>query len=274
MGKTVDFSGISKLLTAFAAAVLVFLFTGLYASADSPRAELKDVEDVLTSSEESKILEEMEKTAKKVGFSIGIVITDDLGELNDEQYADAFGYDSFGYGDWAVLLLLNTHGNPKYYYYEDQLMFNGRAYDKLTDDIDRMWDKIYNNLGDYEPYDFYSGCMGYIKAVKTYGSNGFGAFMVRLTEFTMDNLPIFGFVLAICIVVTVSVYKGITSGYKKKRPISAATYLQRNRTRIITREDIFLREYTTSVHHSSSSGGGRSGGGGGGHHGGGGGRHR
>ena len=74
----------------------------------------------------------------------------------------------------------------------------------------------------------------------------------------------------------------LSSGYKRKKPLSAAVYFDKQRTRVTHKSDVFLRQSTMCINTSSSShrSGGHHSGGGGHHssshssHGGGGGRRR
>ncbi len=260
----------------FAAAAFILLMTNAHAA--GYRAVLKDIDqydDCLSDYEESVLLDRMETIAEKVECNIGIVITSDLEGYTDEDYADYFGYENFGDSDWAVLVLLNTHGNPQYTYYVDQLMFNNSGYDMYYSHTNRIFDKIYAGLEKSDgSYDFYAGCSNFCDALQSYGAKGFAGVMMRFWQFFFDNIMIMLFLLAVSIVVPIIVVGGFSSGYKKKKPVSASVYMNRDRTRITNSVDNFVREYTTSYTTSSSSGGGRSGGGGGGSHGGGGGHHR
>lgn len=226
-------------------------------------------EGCLSSSEESKLLELMQETADKIKCNVGIVITSDLHRMSDESYVRKFHAEMFGeYSDSISLLLLNTHNNPSYKSYEDQIYNTDRAYDLFNKRLNKIFDRIYKAL-DRDADDFYGACSNFCAALKSYGS-GFGVF---LSKFNVSGtliivMLIFGSVVSIIVV------RSFQSGYKKKKPISASHYIDKSRTRITRQVDQFVREYTTSVHLSSSSGGGRSGGGGGHRSGGGGGRHR
>lgn len=261
----------------FAAAAFILLMTNAHAAGyRAVLADMDEYEDCLSDYEEGMLLGRMETLAEKVECNIGIVITSNLNGYTDEQYADEFGYSCFGDSDWAVLVLLNTHDNPQYLYYEDQLMFNNGGYEMYYSHLDRIFDKIYAGLEKSDgSYDFYAGCDNFCDALQSYGAKGFAGVMMRFWQYFFDNITIMMFLLAVSIVIPIVVVGGFSSGYKKKKPVSAAVYMNRDRTRITNSVDSFVREYTTSyTTSSSSSGGGSRGGGGGGSHGGGGGHHR
>ncbi len=233
-------------------------------------ADFHDSDDgCLTDSQETQLLELMQETADKIKCNIGIAITSDLHRMSDESYVRKFHDEMYGeYSDSISLLLLNTHGNPSYTTYEDQIYHTDRAYDLFNKRLNKIFDRIYKAI-DRDADDFYGACSNFCAALKSYGS-GFGAF---LSKFNVSGTLIIA-MLIFGSVVSIIVVRSFQSGYKKKKPISASHYIDKSRTRITRQVDQFVREYTTSVHLSSSSGGGRGGGGGGHRSGGGGGRHR
>ena len=227
-------------------------------------------EGCLSKTQETQLLNLMMETADAVKCNIGIVITNDLHKMSDQRYVKNFHAAMFGeYSDSISLLLLNTHNNPAYANYVDQIYYTDRAYDLFNKRLNRIFDRLYVPL-DKNSSDLYGACTAFCAALKSYGS-GVGAVVTKLNlsfQLVMTML-VAGTIMSIIIV------GSFASGYKKKKPISAAHYIDKSRTRINRQVDQFVREYTTSVHIQSSGGGGRSGGGGGGHRsGGGGGRHR
>lgn len=224
-------------------------------------------EGCLSSSEESKLLTLMQETADEIKCNIGIVITSDLHRMSDESYVRKFHSTMFGeYSDSISLLLLNTHNNPDYSGYVDQIYYTDRGYDLFNRRLDNIFDRLYKAL-DNDADDFFGACSNFCAALKSYGT-GFGVF---LAKFNVSGTLIIA-MLMFGTVVSLIVVRSFRSGYKKKKPISASHYIDKSRTRINRQTDQFVREYTTSVHLSSS--GGHHGGGGGHRSGGGGGRHR
>lgn len=297
-----DKSEMKKIFAAvvsMAMAVCLFAFLPVKAQASSYcEISLDDLDDCLTSYEERELKEIMQKTADKINCNIGIVITADLEGRTGSSYADNYSDDKFGYGsDSVVLLLLNRHDNPEYKndtIYCDWISTDGRARNLYDNHINGIFKKTYRGLDntfigsepehkkdvytstnygtDYVTQDsiqFFMAGKYFCKALVTY-KNPFTRFWDNAIQFAVSNFMFTLAGFAITIVVTVSVVKSNVSKYKKKKPLSAAKYIDKNHFVVKRQVDQFVREYTTSVTVSSSHGGGRSGGGGGGHGGGGG----
>lgn len=246
---------------------------------DKYKAALADYDDCLTKTQEEFLLNYMETTARKVKCNVGIVITRDLDGKSDVQYAEAFLDDNFGIiSDSVVLLLLNTHDNPKYTFYQDWISLNGKAENKFQSHVEDIFDETYYALdknGASIVTNFDSACLAFCDSVRMYGSFNF----LRIVLMFVHNPGATMIAIIFGIVVSLIVTNVAVSKYKKKKPISAAQYIDRRTVNVTFRRDDFIREYTTSVNVSSGghhSGGHHGGGGhsGGGHHGGGGGRHR
>lgn len=246
---------------------------------DKYKAALADYDDCLTKAQEEQVLNEMEITAQKVKCNVGIVITRDLGDKKDHvDYAESFLDDNFGItSDSVVLLLLNTHNNPKYASYRDWISLSGKAEGKFQKHVYDIFDETYYALdknGASSVTHFDSACLAFCKSVKLYSSYGF----LRLSLVFVQNPMATVVSIFIGVVMALIITKCVSAKYKKKKPISASQYIDRSTVHVTFRRDDFIREYTTSVHidndshgHHRSGGGGHSGGG---HHGGGGGRHR
>lgn len=301
-----DKSEIKKIIAAVVSVAMVvclFAFLPFKAQASSYcEISLDDFDNCLTSYEEQELKSIMQKTANKINCNIGIVITADLEGNTGKNYADNYSEDKFGYGsDSVVLLLLNRHDNPEYKndaIYCDWISTDGRAKDVYKNHINGIFKKTYRGLDntfvgsepehkkdvytstnygtDYVTQDsiqFFMAGKYFCKALATY-KNPFSRFWSNAIQFAFSNFLFTLAGLAITIVITVSVVKSNVSKYKKKAPLSAAKYIDKNHFVVKRQVDQFVREYTTSVTVSSSHSGGRSGGGGGGGHGGGGGRGR
>ena len=254
---------------------------------------LSDLDNCLTDAEEAALLKEMRTVADKTGLNIGIVITAELDGKKSKRYADDFSDYNFGLdSDSIVLLLFNSHDLPQYYSDVDQISTSGKAMDMFQKRIDSIFDRIYDALEKsniksglpsepnvykhYSSANYYVGCLNFCAAVERYGDPT-AAFWNSVVDFLISHLFTM-FVGGIVGLIAALIFSSnIKKKYSKKSPISASQYLDKGRINITRREDIFIREYTTSYTTSSSSGsrgGGGGGGGGGGHHGGGGGRHR
>lgn len=241
-------------------AVILLLICGMPAFADEYdsyyTAALSDYDGVLTDSEETELLSLMLETANDIECNVGVVITDDLGGESDHKYAANYYASSFPTGSSAVVFLFNNDKsspppNADYLY----------TYGKGTDVFLPKSDKILNAIYDgFDSSGYYAAIKNFCKVLSR-NDNG-GSVSIDIESFLM---PAF-IALIIDLVITLSVMGGITRGYKKKAPVSAIGYLDQSRTRFTKKEDVFVREFTTSHRISSSSSGshgGRSGGSGG-----------
>lgn len=252
-------------------------------------ALIADFDNCLTDSEESALLETLEKTAAKTHMNVGVVITRDLEGKSDKRFTDDFSDEVFGaYTKSIMLMFLNSYNVPQYSSYEDWISTDGGAVQKFKGKTNRIFNRIYDKLGEpqgnkyaynnsthtYGGYNYVSAVREYAKCVKRYGGSGFAAVTVIFGDFIIQHPMGFLIIIVVSVLISVSIVHGKVKGYKKKAPISASNYVDRSCTNVTRQVDQFVREYTTSHTHSSSSGGGHHGGGGGGHHGGGGGHHR
>ncbi len=243
-----------------------------YFGADVPKTEasysvkLTDLDNRLSDTEISRLIDTMQETADAVKCNVGAVITADLNGKSESEYADDFADDSFGYGsDNVVLLLCNDH------IHTDWISAYGRGTDLFGKRTDDLFDYVYDGLGED---DYYEAVNYFCKGLKKYGANVGDDYYYDYdddysydgsTEDFIENLLIVGFVpLIIAGVITAAIVVNVRKGYTKKKPVSARVYLNSERKKFLRRNDTFVNEYTTSVSvNSSSGGGGRRGGGGG-----------
>jgi len=250
-------------------AVILLLICGVPAFADEYdsyyTAALSDYDGVLSADEETELLSLMIETANDIGCNVGVVIADDLGGESDHKYAANYYASSFPKGSSAVVFLFNNDKSsppPN----ADYLYTYGKGTDVFLPKDDKIFDAVYDGL---DSSGYYSAIENFCKVLSRNGNGG--SVSIDIESFLM---PAF-IALIIDLVITLSVMGGITRGYKKKAPVSAVGYLDQSRTRFTKKEDVFVREFTTSHRISSSSsgshGGGRSGGSRGSHRSGGGG---
>ncbi len=277
--------GINRIIAAAASiifAVCLFAFFPVKAdAASSYKISLEDQDDCLTKYEENELEEIMQKTADKIKCNIGFVITSDLGGMRSEGHAIHYLEEKFGDdSDSIVLVLLNKHDNPKYSnkeLYCDMLRMEGHADELFYKYGKNILNQAYRGLDNefsgsapehikdvYQSTDsiqFFMTGKYYCKALASYASP-VSRFFNNALRFFASNLLFTLAVIAIPIVITVSVVSVNVSKYKKKKPISAAEYIDRSHFIMKREVDQFLREYTTSVSIRTSSGGGGRGGGG------------
>lgn len=225
------------------------------------KAALEDYDGVLTSSEISSLKEYMLDTADIIECNVGVVITDDLGGKSDERYADDFLDSNFGFGSNSIVLLFNNDRSNMDY--TDMISACGKGSDAFDRYADRIYDMVYDGLGDD---NYYAGIIGFCEALKKYNNNA-GASVVDPVTNVVDIISLLFIPSIIALVIALFVTVGVASTYSKKAPVSAGVYLEQQRTKFKVRNDIFVREFTTHHRVSDSSGGsGGRHGGGGGHH--------
>ena len=237
------------------------------------QTELQDLDDVLTDKEEQELLAYMDLVAQDIECHVGVVITDDLNGMGDSEYADNFADESFGYGsDNIVILFCNDH------IHYDWISAYGKATDMYEPLIDDIFDRVYDGLDSGGGNNYYSAIQyfcSYLRDNQTTASSG------NYDDYYSDNNYYYeddedfsiGSLLipaGISIAIAAIAVSSTASGYTKKKPVSARSYMDSNRTKYTNRSDVYLRETTTHVRISSSSSGSR----GGGSRGGGGGRSR
>lgn len=251
----------------------------------SYHAVLNDLDGVLTTSEKDELCALMLNTANEIEVNIGVVITNDLQGKSDEAYTNDFLDSSFGFGSSSIVLLFNNDRSNMDYV--DWISTCGKGSDWYDRKIDRIFDRVYDGLGDD---DYCDGIRSFCSALKTYAGSGSSTLVDSPVTDFRDNAESFGtiirflmFPIAISLVIAIVITCCVASTYKRKKPVSASHYMDKSRTRFIHKSDTFIREFHTSRRVSSSSsggGGGRHSGGGGHHssshssHGGGGGRRR
>lgn len=272
----------------FAAITLMTLT--LTASASAYSVSLDDLDNCLTDMEENALRSKLRKTAEKIQCNVGVCITADLLGRSDVNFSNYYVDKTFGNAtDSVALILLNRHG--KYSGYVDQIRAEGKAQDMYSISCieNHLFPRIYNGLDDtsatsvgtpianaydgYSSAQFYQAIVQYCNALVDY-SNPATAFWASIGDFFASNGLTLVVAGVVAVIFSLIVSNSVKNGYSKKKPISAANYVDRRKTRVIRQADLFVREYTTSYRVSSSSGGrgGGGGGGGGGHSGGGRGR--
>ncbi len=245
-----------KRIRAAAAAVLamiLLIICGMPAFADEYdsyyTAALSDYDGVLSADEETELLSLMFETANDIECNVGVVIADDLGGESDHKYAANYYASSFPKGSSAVVFLFNNDKSsppPN----ADYLYTYGKGTDVYLPKDDNIFDAVYDVL--YSS-GYYAAIKNFCKALSRYNNGGSVSVGIEI-----DLMAVF-IALVIDIVITLSVMGGITRGYKKKAPVSAVGYLDQSRTRFTKKEDVFVREFTTSHRISSSSSGGHGG---------------
>lgn len=252
--------------------------SGADSTAAAFKGVLSDLENKFTESQERELTALLTDTAQDIQCNVGVVITDDLKGKSDRAYADDFLDGTFGVGSGAVVLLYNDDRSNMNY--TDWISANGRGTDLYGGRTDDIFDAVYSgSLGVkkdiYPASDYEESIRNFCRYLSNHKTTSYTDGYV--TDFDgLDGLNIAADVVnwvyflavpvMIGIVVSLTVTVMVTKGYTKKKPVSAAVYLDSARTRFLNKSDAFVREYTTHVRISSSSsshsGSHRSGGGG------------
>lgn len=262
-----------KKITAFIS-VLVISLTLFSVSVSAKRYDegkvfVSDKESYLSDSEFDDIVDTAEKLSDKTGYNVGIIITDDIGSkspvaFSDDAYMDVFKKDSDGF-----MILLNNDT------YEDHISTAGNAILMYSDA--RLMNTL-DSAGSYlKEEEFYSALKVMLTKLDSYYDAGVPA---ENEGYTKDDIKDatgqdflgrlinivhrLGILFVIFIVVSIVTFLIVKSSYRFKTAESARTYVNKSETFFREKQDIYIREYTTSHKISSDSSGGGSRGGGGG----------
>ena len=236
---------------------------------DEEKVFVSDKESYLSDSEFDDIVDTAEKLSDKTGYNVGIIITDDIGSkspvaFSDDAYMDVFKKDSDGF-----MILLNNDT------YEDHISTSGNAILMYSDA--RLMNTL-DSAGSYlKEEEFYSALKVMLTKLDSYYDAGVPA---ENEGYTKDDIKDatgqdflgrlinivhrLGILFVIFIVVSIVTFFIIKSSYRFKTAESARTYVNKSETFFREKQDIYIREYTTSHKISSDSSGGGSRGGGGG----------
>ena len=254
-------------------------------------ALLHDLDNSLSENAERNAMGYLVKAVEETGFSICVVITDNIGsDKSDRQvidYADVYYEDYCGLNTDGILLLINN--DTKY----DWISTSGNCIDMFYDAIDPIFDNIYDYIVDgnlekaiyhfsesviyysNQDYDHYSDYGDDYNGPSDYwGDYGSSDDYDVDVSFALEGLigVIFfsGIVIIISLVIFASVIK---SNYSLSKNKTASPYQLKNSLSFSQISDTYLRTYTTRTRVSSSSSGSHRSGGGRSHRSSGGGRH-
>lgn len=227
---------------------------------------ISDHQDALTDSQEKELLTLLDDTARDIRANVGVVFADSyMDGLSERSYTNVYLNSTFGGDSDSIVLMMVQTGSGKV----DQIQATGSAYDRYYSRIDSIFDSVYDGFDSSGGENYYAAVEGFCDYLSRHSGGEI--------HFHLNTGNIGGIIVAL--IVAILIVNGNAATYRKKLPISARAYMKDDMTHFTERNDIFVREYTTSHRVSSSSSGshgGHSGGhSGGGHHsGGGGGRRR
>lgn len=211
---------------------------------------LVDGADLLTDSEESKLLSELDEISERQKCDVVVVTADAIGYKTATEYADDFyDYNGYGFGNErdGVLLLISMEDR------DWAISTCGFGITAFTDaGQEYMTEKFKPALSDgdyYKAFDkFASLCDDFLtqaKAGKPYDSNNLP-----------KEFPFFG--LIICIVVSIVIAFAIVSMMKKQlksvaSKANADTYVRQGSMNLVQNRDIYLYRTVTKTKRASES---------------------
>lgn len=220
-----------------------------------------DEAELLTSDEENRLLEEIDRVSSEKKMDIIIVTTKDVEGKTWAKYADDF-YDTHDFGyeksqGTGVLLLISMDTKSA----QGRGAWISGSGDAVKYINDSRCQTIFDDIKpDLKKYAFYEACNKFI----SYS----GAYMwleVSIPVFLTYRIVQIGIALLISVmIVAFMLYR-----FRNGKEIDSNTYLEGNSVKMNLSSDEFISQHTTVVKNSSSSGSG--GGGGGSSHSGGGG---
>lgn len=255
----------------FLSAVPAFAETnGCYQeSISDDTAALHDLDGSLSEAEEKALFSSLTELVREMGFSVCVVISDNIGESKTDaqatDYADLYLESFCGINGDGILLLINN--DTKY----DRISTSGCCIDLFTDrDIDRIFDDFYDELTDG---NYYNAVYYFCKSVKRYSESDSG--LASFGDFLGLIILSAPWLLLFPVIFTISFVYNIKRRYDIKPQKGAGRYLLTDSIQC-EKKDTFIRSYvrvessssgshSSSGHRSSthrSSSGGRHGGGG------------
>lgn len=245
----------SRKLKSLSLAVLTLIMAvfclGLYGAGAETATEqhLFDECDVLDDSQETKLNEMLDKTAKENNLNIAVVFVDEVGSKTEEAYADDYYDNLYGINTDGVLMLVSY--NPHYFHISTSGI-GIKYYDNKIDDI----------IGNIKPYlsnnDEYN-------AVVEFNDNI--AEFAYIPPFNWIKTAGIAFVISLVVAL---IWAGIiVHGYKVPASENATEYAKNGDINFRLKTDRYITKHVTRTKISTDSGGTHTSSGGGTHGGGG-----
>lgn len=245
----------SRKLKSLSLAVLTLIMAvfclGLYGAGAETATEqhLFDECDILDDSQETKLNEMLDKTAKENNLNIAVVFVDEVGSKTEEAYADDYYDNLYGINTDGVLMLVSY--NPRYFHISTSGI-GIKYYDNRIDDI----------IGNIKPYlsnnDEYS-------AVVEFNDNI--AEFAYIPPFNWIKTAGIAFVISLVVAL---IWAGIiVHGYKVPASENATEYAKNGDINFRLKTDRYITKHVTRTKISTDSGGTHTSSGGGTHGGGG-----
>jgi len=234
-------------------------------------------DDIDCASEETaeQLNSELKELSDECGFSVGILITDNIGKDKSDDgamdYADVYQEKKFGMNADAIMLMISLDPKNNVYW----ITTSGSCIRRFpSGDIDKIFDNIESVQGGklkYEIEELGKAVRAFMDSVPAYaGYNSGSSGSVGLNGSPVFNLNFIIVILVVNVIIIAGFVGGVKNSYKISRAKGAGNYLNRSSVHYYQQSDTFIRTYVTKTRIQSSS---RHGGGGGSHRSSGGGSH-
>lgn len=218
---------------------------------DGGIAALHDLDDSLTKSEESLLFSLLCGTVDRVGFSVCIVYSSDVGSPKTDaqvtDYADLYCEALCGKDTDAILLLVNNDTKL------DWISTSGRCIELFTDArIERVFDDFYDQL---TQENYYKAGAQFCSSVSYYGTGHedpafSGMFSIQLDPSFFSVIFVF---IGIVVVAVLLFVESVKKSYSVQARKGAGQYLLKDSVCFERETDTFIRTYVTT-HNTGSSG--------------------
>lgn len=213
---------------------------------------IDDAADKMTESEEDLVYSTCQELSELTGWNVAVITVSDAGGKDFGEYATDYYDSNFDYGSDGVLISVDydnrafdfsPSGYPEIFYHDyriDLILDEAFEYD-----IDAQCaDAVIAALNEVEYIYNYPSL-----SEEDYASSSVNSGAVNIAAiFVAFILAVVGFLITILV---------IKKSYKNKGVPSASIYVNRSQDgfKLTRSDDVFVREYTTSVKLESSSGG-------------------
>ena len=209
--------------------------------------KIYDFSDILTETEEKELKKIIDKFTIKYKTDI-VILTDNLKYISDyenEEFAcDFYDYNDFGieYNNSGILLFRNTYSSDPYY---NMYIFGDAKLYMSTDRIEATLDNLYEYLPKKE---YYAGFTRFVNDITLYYSQGVPNNINDYTasDYSQDKfiVPWAEVISTTLIVTSILMFILIKKNYMITKETRAHKYINRYKSKITNRKDVFLSSST------------------------------
>ena len=254
-----------RIICVFISVLLCAVFVSIPVSADnSPAAYIIDDADVISDNDEPALLARATEAAEKMGFSIIIASTDDIGSPKTDAHVVEYSDDLYekycGINTDGILFLINC--DTKYDYISTSgVCINYYSDYRIEQIFDYIWDDMVDGKFTSAAYSFISRAEYFYEKGKANHQQEFLGREIDIFDFAGSFIRILFFTGFAALIVSVSVFAYFSSQYKLEKP-DTKKYILENSIYFDVRKDTFVGNITTRTYspRSTSSGSHSSGG--------------